>query len=69
VHKYREGKMQRTLERELKVPETVVGEADGLAVLWCEVHLTNGGGSQRVNSSCGCHTLGVRSQRSGHSSY
>jgi hypothetical protein len=27
VHKKRERKMQRTLERELKVPETVVGEA------------------------------------------
>jgi hypothetical protein len=52
VHKYREGKMQRTLERELKVPETVVGEADGLAVLWLEVHLIDGGGSQLVNGTC-----------------
>ena len=33
MHKYREGKMQRTLERELKVPETAVGEAVGLAGL------------------------------------
>jgi len=51
VHKYLEGKMQRTLERELKVPETVVGEADGLAVLWLEVHLIDGGGSQLVNGT------------------
>jgi len=51
VHKYREGKMQRSLERELKVPETVVGEADGLAVLWLEVHLIDGGGSQLVNGT------------------
>jgi len=51
VHKYREGNMQRTLERELKVPETVVGEADGLAVLWLEVHLIDGGGSQLVNGT------------------
>jgi len=29
AHKYREGKMQRTLKRELKVPEIVIGEAFG----------------------------------------
>jgi len=52
VHKYRQGKMQRTLERELKVPETVVGEADGLGVPWLEVHMIDGGGSQLVNGTC-----------------
>ena len=28
MNKYREGKMERTLKRGLKVPETVTGEAD-----------------------------------------
>ena len=31
--KYREGKMKRTLERELKVPENAVREANGTSFL------------------------------------
>ena len=31
AHKYHEGKMKRTLKRELKVPEIVEGEANGIS--------------------------------------
>ena len=33
AHKYREGKMKRTLERELKVPEIAEREANEASVL------------------------------------
>ena len=36
ANKYCEGKMQRTLERELKVPETVVREANWASCGWWE---------------------------------
>ena len=32
--KYREGKVKRTLKRELKVPEIAEGEANGTSVVW-----------------------------------
>jgi hypothetical protein len=32
ANKYREGKMKRTLERELKVPETAKKEANGTSI-------------------------------------
>ena len=34
VNKYHEGKMKRTLERELKVPEIAGREANGISVSW-----------------------------------
>ena len=34
ANKYREGKMKRTLERELKVPELAERKADGTSVAW-----------------------------------
>ena len=34
ANKYREGKMKRTLERELKVPEIAEREANGTSVSW-----------------------------------
>ena len=34
ANKYREGKMKRTLKRELKVPEIAEGEANGASVIW-----------------------------------
>jgi len=34
VQKYREGKLQRTLKRELKVPEIAKGEAIAVSVYW-----------------------------------
>ena len=34
ANKYREGKMKRTLKRELKVPELAEGEANGICVVW-----------------------------------
>ena len=40
ANKYREGKMKRTLERELKVPENAVREANGTSFLlsdWCRL--------------------------------
>ena len=33
-NKYREGKVKRTLERELKVPEIAEWEANGTSVSW-----------------------------------
>ena len=40
VYKYHEGKMKRTLKRELKVPEIAEREANGTSVAWqdCRVH-------------------------------
>ena len=39
-NKYHEGKVKRTLERELKVPEIAEREANGTSVAWqdCRVH-------------------------------
>ena len=39
ANKYREGKMKRTLERELKVPEIAEREANGTRFSWrdCQV--------------------------------
>ena len=34
VYKYHEGKLKRTLKRELKVPEIAEGEANGASVFW-----------------------------------
>ncbi len=34
ANKYREGKVKRTLERELKVPELAERKADGTSVAW-----------------------------------
>ena len=34
ANKYHEGKVKRTLERELKVPEIAEREADGTSVSW-----------------------------------
>ena len=34
ANKYHEGKMKRTLERELKVPEIAEREANGSSVAW-----------------------------------
>jgi hypothetical protein len=34
ANKYHEGKMKRTLERELKVPEIAVREANGTSQPW-----------------------------------
>ena len=40
ANKYHEGKMKRTLERELKVPEIAEREANGTSVAWrdCRTH-------------------------------
>ena len=42
MNKYREGKMERTLKRGLKVPETVTGEADCVSVGLCVVQPPGG---------------------------
>ena len=34
ANKYHEGKMKRTLKRELKVPELAERKADGTSVAW-----------------------------------
>ena len=34
AHKYPEGKVKRTLKRELKVPEIAEREANGTSVAW-----------------------------------
>ena len=34
ANKYHEGKLKRTLKRELKVPEIAEGEANGASVVW-----------------------------------
>ena len=36
VYKYHEGKMKRTLKRELKVPELAERKADGTSLAWRE---------------------------------
>ena len=36
VNKYHEGKMKRTLERELKVPEIAEREANGTSLAWLD---------------------------------
>ena len=40
ANKYHEGKVKRTLKRELKVPEIAEREANGTSVAWqdCRVH-------------------------------
>ena len=40
ANKYCEGKMKRTLKRELKVPETAAGEANGTSSVQWEVQST-----------------------------
>jgi hypothetical protein len=35
ANKYHEGKVKRTLKRELKVPEIAEREANGTSVAWC----------------------------------
>ena len=37
ANKYHEGKMKRTLKRELKVPELAERKADGTSVAWCRL--------------------------------
>ncbi len=39
AHKYREGKVKRTLERELKVPEIAGKEADGTSPILLRLSL------------------------------
>ena len=41
ANKYREGKMKRTLERELKVPEIAEREANGTSVSWRDCYMLN----------------------------
>ena len=36
ANKYREGKMKRTLKRELKVPEITEREANGTSLSWLD---------------------------------
>ena len=40
ANKYHEGKMKRTLKRELKVPELAERKADGTSVAWCRLPRT-----------------------------
>ena len=40
ANKYHEGKMKRTLKRELKVPELAERKADGTSVAWCRLPCT-----------------------------
>ena len=42
ANKYHEGKMKRTLERELKVPEIAEREANGTSVSWRDCYMSNG---------------------------
>ena len=42
ANKYREGKMKRTLERELKVPEIAEREANGTSVSWRDCYMLSG---------------------------
>ncbi len=51
ANKYREGKMKRTLERELKVPEIAKREANGTSFLCLRLLLTKGnfGSARAVN--------------------
>ena len=42
ANKYREGKMKRTLERELKVPEIAEREANGISVSWRDCYTLSG---------------------------
>ena len=41
ANKYHEGKMKRTLERELKVPEIAEREANGTSVSWRDCYTLN----------------------------
>ena len=40
-NKYHEGKLKRTLERELKVPEIAEREANGTSVSWRDCYMLN----------------------------
>jgi hypothetical protein len=42
ANKYHEGKMKRTLERELKVPEIAEREANGTSVSWRDCYMLSG---------------------------
>ena len=42
ANKYHEGKMKRTLERELKVPEIAEREANGISVSWRDCYAPSG---------------------------
>ena len=42
ANKYHEGKMKRTLERELKVPEIAEREANGISVSWRDCYVPSG---------------------------
>ena len=42
ANKYHEGKMKRTLERELKVPEIAEREANGISVSWRDCYTLSG---------------------------
>ena len=42
ANKYHEGKMKRTLERELKVPEIAEREANGTSVSWRDCYTLSG---------------------------
>ena len=42
ANKYHEGKVKRTLRRELKVPEIAEGEANGTSETWQDCHVLAG---------------------------
>ena len=42
ANKYHEGKMKRTLRRELKVPEIAEREANGTSLTWQDCHVPAG---------------------------
>ena len=42
ANKYHEGKMKRTLKRELKVLEIVEREANGISVSWRDCYMPSG---------------------------
>ena len=42
ANKYHEGKMKRTLKRELKVPELAERKADGTSVAWRDCRVRQG---------------------------
>ena len=54
ANKYREGKMKRTLERELKVPEIAVREANGTSFVAEIVYWLCESGHRKGRSDLGC---------------
>ncbi len=42
ANKYHEGKVKRTLKRELKVPELAERKADGTSATWQDCHMISG---------------------------